>query len=281
VLGWLLLAFGRAAARSGRRHATEVLSALDELRAGERLVLFLRSFVDDEGFARQQSGPAAMDYWGTTRTEEEQLVWALAPFGRMVTFGRPGETLPQVGAARYYVSVETWQVQLLAALDRADLVVLAAGPGRSLRWEVDQIVARGQPERLIIVVSRDSQQYRDFRESMGPSFPRGLPFYQPVGPAHVVGADAYTRAAVWFDSDWTPQLRHLDGRGVPGSVRNWVGSTFSHAMAPVYSRAGATRPDRLAGQVRKLVRRWNMRSRSRPRAALYCFRIIGHHARRR
>ncbi|QUQ64292.1 hypothetical protein [Kutzneria sp. CA-103260] len=254
ALGWILLGFGRTAARAGRRHLARVLTGLDDLPEDQRIVLFLRSFSDDEGFAHQQSGPQAIDYGGSTRTEEEQIAGALAPFGRMVALGRPGETLPQAGAERHFASDEDWQKQVLAALKRANLVVLAAGPGPNLLWEVKQIVARDRPTEVILLVSRDSRQYRDFRESVGSEFRGGLPDYTPTGATHAIGANTYTKAVIWFQPDWTPHLCHLDGGEVPASPRNWVGSTLSHALAPVYASAGVAQPGRLVAWTLKVLR---------------------------
>ncbi|MFJ6675046.1 hypothetical protein ACIQMJ_28420 [Actinosynnema sp. NPDC091369] len=264
VGGVALLAFGRRAVVRGRRHAVAVLPSLDGL-SGD-VVLFLRSFVDDEGFAAQQRGEHVMDLWGTTRTEEEQLAAALAPFGRMVALGRPGDELPPAGAPRHFSADEAWRDQVLAGLDRARLVLLAAGPGPSLRWEAEQVVAGVPADRVVVLVCRDAAQYRSFRESTGDVFPKGLPEYRPRTSPVPAGAHAYTRAAVWFEPDWTPRLRHLDGRDAPGSVRIWVASVFSRSLAEVYDRAGVRRPGRWAETARRWTRSlWSPRSR-RPAA---------------
>ncbi|TQM84940.1 hypothetical protein FHX81_7406 [Saccharothrix saharensis] len=264
VGGVALLALGRRAVVRGRRHAVEVLPSLDGL-SGD-VVLFLRSFVDDEGFAAQQRGRHVLDLWGTTRTEEEQLAAALAPFGRMVALGRPGDVLPPAGAPRHFSADEAWRDQVLAGLERARLVLLAAGPGPSLRWEAERVVAGVPADRVVVVVCRDAAQYESFRESTGDVFPKGLPEFRPRTSPVPAGAHAYTRAAVWFEPDWTPRLRHLDGRDAPGSVRNWVASVFSRSLVEVYERAGVRRPGRWADTVRRRTRpRWWPR-RHRPAA---------------
>jgi hypothetical protein len=132
--------------------------------------------------------------------------------------------------------------------------VLATGPVPGLRWEVDQLIARDQPERLVILVSRDAQQYQSFRASMGDRFPKGLPDFEPRGPLRPIAAASYTRAAIWFDADWTPHLRHLDGRDAEGDVGNWVETTFPRVMAPVYLRAGVAVPGRFLDRLRRLTR---------------------------
>src|SRR3954447_25452722 len=83
-----LLTGGRRALRHGSRHRAPVLRSLAELPEDERTVLFLRSFADDEGFARVQRGPVRDGPWAAeTDTEEQQLREAVAPFGTMVALG--------------------------------------------------------------------------------------------------------------------------------------------------------------------------------------------------
>lgn len=275
-----LLTSGRRALRHGSRHRAPVLQSLAELPQDERTVLFLRSFADDEGFARVQRGPVRDGPWAAdTDTEEQQLRAAVAPFGTMVALGRPKDRLPQAGAGRHYSSDEGWQSQVLAALDRAALVLLACGPGRNLRWEVEQVVARNQPERLVLIVVRDAAQYASFWEAMQDAFPKGLPSQGGADkgnggagegkggagederegegrPAVVVdGPDTYIKDAVWFDADWTPHLAPLGAADPEVEViwlidrLAWVRTAFPLAIRPVFRRAGLDPPSLPPGPV--------------------------------
>lgn len=238
----VMLWAGSRMRRHARRHLVKVLHSLDALDADEKLVLFLRAFADDRGFAGFQAETIRGPWATSTRTEEEQLARAVAPFGRMVALGRPGDRLPEPGAARHFSSDERWQAQVRAGLEKANLVLLAAGPGKSLQWEVGQVVTRDDPTRLVLIVSRSAEQYETFRASMGELFPKGLPDYPPGRSQHEIGQSIYTRAAVWFDADWTPNLELLDGRGAQGNKNKWVESTFPRAMRHLYARAGVSRP---------------------------------------
>jgi hypothetical protein len=243
----LLLAGGRWSVRQGRRHLTPVLEAIPD---SERIVLFLRAFSDDGGFAHVPSGHRHGPWAAEPDTEEEQIARAVTPFGRLVGLGRPSDSLPHVGAARQYASDDDWRAQVLTGLDRADLVLLACGPGRSLRWEVEQVVSRDEPERLVLVIARDVQQYSSFQATMADAFPQGLPDYEPVKPSHNVAEDAFTRAVVWFDADWTPHLEHLDTNSDISmliSMNRWVETAFPLAIRPVYERAGLAMPGLPAG----------------------------------
>ncbi|MFG2287755.1 hypothetical protein ACGFOU_17055 [Streptomyces sp. NPDC048595] len=271
-----LLAGGRRALRHGSRHRAPVLPTLAELPEDEGTVLFLRSFEDDEGFARVQRGPVREGPWAAdTDTEEQQLREAVAPFGTMVALGRPKDRLPQVGAGRHYSPDEGWQAQVLAALERAALVLLACGPGPNLRWEVEQVVARDQPERLVLIVVRDAVQYASFREAMQDVFPKGLPSLEAERegggrPTDMVdGPDTYIKDAIWFDADWTPHLAPLGAEDPEVEViwlidhMAWVRSAFPLAIRPVFRRAGLDPPGLPPGRL------------SRPRALKVAVPLIG------
>lgn len=248
----LMLSGGRRAIREGGRHRAEVVQSFDSLPQGRPVVLLLRSFADDEGLASIQKGSMRAGPWGAvTDTEEEQLRQAVEPFGAMVALGRPSDRLPQVGAGRHYSSDLEWQSQVLAALDRAVLVLLVCGPGRSLRWEVEQVVARCPPERLVLVGVRDAAQYESFRSALQDIFPKGLP---PASEGDASRKDqwdgpAFVRETVWFDADWTPHITPLGSDDDPEfdagrliSPNAWVKSAFPLAIRPVYQRAGLNPP---------------------------------------
>ncbi|MGW3950427.1 hypothetical protein ACWEKM_05585 [Streptomyces sp. NPDC004752] len=244
-----LLAAGRWAIRQGYRHRAAVLRPLTELPEDEPVVLFLRSFADDAGLARVQHGSMRDGPWAaSTETEEQQLARAVAPFGRMVALGRPGDRLPQPGAGRHYSSDLAWQQEVLAALDRASLVLLACGPGRQLRWEVEQIVARGRPERLVLIGVRDADQYETFRLVMQDAFPKGLPPSAPVRRDRTDPPETYVREAIWFEADWTPHLVPLGSDDPEIEAlwlldRNaWVETAFPLAVRPVFLRSGLALP---------------------------------------
>lgn len=240
--GLVLVMAGAWVVLRGRRNLTRVLSGLHLLPADERIVLFLRGFSDDKGFSRTHvrrrvlSGPNLTP--ADVRTEEEQVARALAPFGRMVALGNPKDTLPFPGADRRYASDETWRDEVLAALDRAEFVLLAAGSGRGLDWEVEQVVRRHDPTRLVLVAVGDRRQYAPFREKFQDCFPRGLPVFPVTTMRQRLLRSRYVRAVIWFDSDWTPHLEMLDGRfPLIGAARR-TQRALQRALGSVYQRAG-------------------------------------------
>src|SRR5215211_7418535 len=86
-------------------------------------ILFLRSFDDD----------AAPDYTGSViplgphQTVEMRLAEAFRSVGPVVSIGRPGERLPELGTNRFYVSNDDWQQAVLYFLERAAAVIVLVG----------------------------------------------------------------------------------------------------------------------------------------------------------
>lgn len=118
-------------------------------------VLYLRSFADDgTQLLDAELGPIARR-WVTLLalpTAEEQSTAALDAVGPVVAIGKPGEPLPELGAARLYVGDDRWQAEVLALLDRAALVVLRIGSSPGLLWEIEQSLARLPRRRLVLSV---------------------------------------------------------------------------------------------------------------------------------
>ena len=269
VVGLVVMLLGLSAVLRGRRHRSVVLPDLGGVPEGEGAVLFLRAFSDERGFARTAaSRPLRWVMWpppitpSELRTEEEQVARAVAPFGRMVALGPTSDRLPHVGATRSYASDDEWQAKVLRALDEANLVLLAAGSGDQLGWEVEQAVHRGDPTRFVLVVPRTRGQYADFRQKLGGLFPKGL----PEEPEVRTSGGRYVRAVVWFGPDWTPNLELLTGRLPMFRRAARTQYALPRALRPVYERAGLSTPTKDASTV--------SRPRSVP-AAVALFSVAG------
>ncbi|MFB6789810.1 hypothetical protein ACFCWT_24480 [Streptomyces olivaceus] len=225
--------------RRGRQHTTPLLPSLRQLPLNERVVLFLRSFKEDHIFSRSPSlwlsgtQPTPLDLL----SEEDEIGRAFKPFGRMVALGSTSDRLPSVGSERHYASDGTWRAELRAALERSTLVVLAIGAGRSLAWEVNELVTRNNPTRLVLLVSRDHDRYDQFRHSLGGCFPRGLPDYEAKRRRFPLPWSRYVRAAIWFDPDWTPHWERLN-LGTWPITRHRTRRALPRALRKVYERAG-------------------------------------------
>ncbi|WP_331769180.1 hypothetical protein OG948_35875 (plasmid) [Embleya sp. NBC_00888] len=130
--GFLTLRYSRP--RSARGAARALL--VD----GREPVLYLRSFADDPISARVDDGVAL-----NIHSRDEQLAGALGAFGPVIAVGRPGEPLPLLGAARFYLPLDDWKPVILRLMELSRLIVLRVGLGEGLWWEVDQALATPVP----------------------------------------------------------------------------------------------------------------------------------------
>ncbi len=103
---------------------------------------------------------------GHPRGGLEELTWLLERVGPMVAIGKPGERLPELGAARLYVDDESWKDTITALMRRAALVVIRAGNTTSLWWEVEQAMSLARPERVVIVALGPTERWLDFRRRL-------------------------------------------------------------------------------------------------------------------
>lgn len=149
-----------------------------------RPILLLRSFKDDVrvSVGRPQRTPVGTVVFGR-RLEQAIAAW-LTTFGPLIAIGNPGEKLPQIGAARAYLSDDEWQPQVLQWMDDALFIIMMAGATPWITWELHRIVERGHAHQLFIVVPpRDKgQRWPHVVESMRstPWFP-ALDHLDPTG----------------------------------------------------------------------------------------------------
>jgi hypothetical protein len=132
--------------RYGRRYFIEVVSGAGG-SATRGTVLYLRSFESD-----QVSGLSRL----SLTSEEEQLLKALRGRGRSLTIGRPGETLPPVGALRIYYDDDEWRDRVQELIRVASAVLIRTGTSDGLHWEVEHVIPCVRPEKLIVAVADDT-----------------------------------------------------------------------------------------------------------------------------
>lgn len=121
-------------------------------------VLYLRSFGIDAVLRHTLGG------FFQRGTEEEQLIAALKKIGPVVAIGKPGDHLPELGAARVYLDDSVWQPEVTRLMDTAALVVLVLGPSGGLWWELKTVLARITPTRLIILSALTDVRMKIFRD---------------------------------------------------------------------------------------------------------------------
>ena len=84
-------------------------------------------------------------------TIEQELTRVLSRVGPVVAIGRPGDSLPELGAARLYARDDEWRAKVSELMLRARLVVIRAGPTPGLQWEIEEASRLLPPERVVLV----------------------------------------------------------------------------------------------------------------------------------
>jgi hypothetical protein len=109
-------------------------------------------------------------------TEEEQLAEVFKPFGKLIAIGQPGESLPRPGGVRLYVSNDEWNNVVESKMREARLVILRAGKGEGIMWEVKQGVQIVNPAKfLVLVLNMKAGDYESFCRETESIFPESLP----------------------------------------------------------------------------------------------------------
>jgi hypothetical protein len=174
--------------RSGWKH--EAPTAKEALASDPRPpVLYLRSFGVDNQFLVASGGRAArlkshLNYAASVSPEQE-MAFILERVGPVVAIGKPGERLPELGAARLYVGDDEWREVVGNFINDAALVVIRAGETANLWWETEEALSRRSPERVIIVALGPPGTFatfeRRFTETFGkPAAPTPSPPRAPV-----------------------------------------------------------------------------------------------------
>ncbi|KAB8190068.1 hypothetical protein FH608_037080 [Nonomuraea phyllanthi] len=151
--------------RRGRRHFVRILSDLRDME-NDSFILYLRWFEEDSFLDRaypRMGSPLLLHFAISGASEEERLAEVLKPYGRLVAAGDPTEDLPRVGADRFYLPFEGWQGSVRELISKAKLVVLSLGMGEGTLWELVEAMSVLPPERLILLVPMNEEEYEAFR----------------------------------------------------------------------------------------------------------------------
>ena len=103
-------------------------------------ILFLRPFSVD----------AASTITNKLESRERHLVDVLADLAPVLAIGRPGDTLPTLGANRVFVSHEQWKDAVRVFLEGARLVLIQIGGTPGILWELSRVRELLEPERLVL-----------------------------------------------------------------------------------------------------------------------------------
>ncbi|MBN1666211.1 MAG: hypothetical protein JW862_03960 [Anaerolineales bacterium] len=213
---WLMLLFGAAVLIFGllvyprllrwlrrRTQASQPDAATVMAKDSRPPVFYLRSFREDG--SRDQGVIFVWFPFPTylpKPTYEEQIAPYFKRIGPFVTLSAANFGPPELGASRLMTDDANWQQSFLDLIRRCSLVVFRAGDSQSLIWELNQLIRRVDPRKVIIYLQigddadRAVQQarYARFVGLTTPIFPLALPA--------VRGNNMY----LYFESAWEPVL---------------------------------------------------------------------------
>lgn len=228
--GFLILRYSRP--RSARGAARALLAD------GRQPVLYLRSFADDHTSAQVDDGVAL-----NIHSREEQLAGTLRAFGPVIAVGRPGEPLPHLGAARFYLPLDDWQPVILQLMYLSRFIVLRVGVGEGLWWELGQAIATQPPGKLILLTPGQPAGVAERLDQL-------LPI--PARLETVSAGDPWISTAIAFGPGWMPHVHPVKtapgtdgarGKGVRAAIRATLGPT---SVASSARRAAGAMKDALA-----------------------------------
>ena len=178
-------------------------------------------------------------------TSEEQALARIMEdaVGPLVAVGSPGDTLPPLGAARFYErnfgeGGQSWQLFVREMLLRAQLVFIVPGGTAGLGWEIAQCREVVAPERLAVLVRSSAKDYVAFR---GTCARAGLilPQLDPGGFGWHGETDFIGLVA--FGSDWTAHFSAFPDRPLfEDNGVDWQERRLRHGLAPILGRLGVT-----------------------------------------
>ena len=227
-LGFAVQNAGKNILRHSRRHLARVIQSPSHLER-ETFVLYLRTFRSDN----LQAGILHAGQLASGRSEEEQVAAAFRTVGPLVAVGRPGESLPYVGAIRMYLPRENWHQPVRELMTGARMVVIALGPAAGTMWEVEEALRILAPQRLVLLVPAKESDYRPFQ--LAKLRAGGVPVTLPPHPG-VGRMGTELQAAISFGPGWRPVLGVFDESPFrPATYRNPLTAALRFQLRPVFA----------------------------------------------
>ena len=221
------------------------------LRDSRPPVVYLRSFTSDNQIhilGGRFSRLYKMLHYTAAVSPEQELAWIMSRIGPVVAIGRPGERLPQLGAARTYVDDDRWKDTITGLMARAALVVIRAGDTANLWWEIEQATARIPRQRVVIVALGTKERWLDFHRRLTETFgPASLVDDEPTSPQllwlkRVMMPGRAQGSVIYFDSSGAMFERQLvfsiSVRSLVTNVLSPHGAMLRAALEPVIKSKG-------------------------------------------
>ncbi len=153
----VLMMLWRLGQRLNRRHRDK------QILETKPAVLLLRSFMDDDARIRPNSFLWRLIF--RRKRLEECIAEELSRAGPFFAIGKPGESLPPLGAERVYLSDDTWQDAVLDFMLKAERIVMVAGKTHWVQWELNKVLEQRGMGKLVMVLPPESADERTARWS--------------------------------------------------------------------------------------------------------------------
>jgi len=182
-------------------------------KSDRKPIFYLRSFGLDDTLGQ----PSILElFFNVAPNMEQVMVHQAARCGPVIAIGRPGEQLPALGAARFYVSDDRWQEKVADVAAVARLVIWASGTTPGLQWEISHLVRTLPPEKLVLwahphlldldAAEREAE-WAVFVDGLGTLFPKPLP--KPLGKTTFFAFDKDFTPVPYADKPLRPALRRI------------------------------------------------------------------------
>lgn len=259
---YLFVRPGLAALKRARRHFAGVRSLAVEDTLREPIVLYLRSFIDDDTFddLSLQNRPVdpVSQMFIFPKTTEQQLEDLFESVGPVVCIGDPREKLPQLGAQRMYFRDEgsNWQAEARRLMRASKLIIMRAGNSPGLLWELRTIFEEVPLQKMIFLfIRRRDSSFADFRKQLEQLIEEfsGTHFEVPYleEPPLTWWQKLYKSqkiygTIVYFDENQQPQALPLEDGSKKQPFRARRSAQFAHALRlalrPAYQSLGVALP---------------------------------------
>ncbi len=231
VVGVLLYVLGAGLYRRGKKATA---ATADELLAVDPRppVLYLRSFKDDPVGAAVPESPYGAAF-ALIATEEQQIAEVFSEIGPVIAIGKPGERLPELGAARLYVPHDQWQDKVSQLMSQSRLVLYRASDTQGFHWEVEHGGQRLSPEKIVFLIPAQSN-YRLFCSAAE----RLLPARFPEQPRKQRRCGSLS-GLVYFDPAWQSHFVAPRNTWFRNQIRKPMVSVLKTMAEPVFRQLGA------------------------------------------
>lgn len=189
---------------------------------GRPPIVFLRSFEYDQRDPIHE-GTGGKLVW---RRHEELINRIFTQCGPVIAVQNPDVKLPPLGVPRIIMQGDSWLLEIMELVQRAQLVILSTGDTPGVRQEFSLIMSLVPPEKLLLrfTPGRDYQLDAEYFWRLIPAHP----------PSELSRYESPQNLYVYFDTNWTPHIVNFGDIHLLFSREQQMMS----ALMPVLSRLG-------------------------------------------